>query len=296
MSCRKRPDPRHLQIAILLGLLVCGQLALGFEIDPATAFLIVASALLLQALLGRAIDATPFEPRSALITALSLCLLLRTSDPWLGIAASSLAIGSKFLLRRHGRHLWNPSAFALVALVLISDRAWVSPGQWGSAALLGFAVAGFGALVVTRAERADVTLTFLLSWAGLLLARAFWLGDPLAIPAHQLQAGSLLVFAFFMISDPRSTPASRPGRILFAALVAAGGFGGRFLFYEPDALLFALVAAAPLVPFLDGRFPGRAYRWADSDSSTERQIRSGGSTHETKRSVPAAPGRPALAG
>ena len=40
----------------------------------------------------------------------------------------------------------------------------------------------------------------------LLLARAFWLGDPLAIPLHQMQSGSLLIFAFFMISDPRTTP------------------------------------------------------------------------------------------
>ena len=53
----------------------------------------------------------------------------------------------------------------------------------------------------------------------LLFGRAYWLGDPLAIPVHQLQNGALLVFAFFMISDPKTTPDTGFGRVLIGALL-----------------------------------------------------------------------------
>jgi Na+-translocating ferredoxin:NAD+ oxidoreductase RnfD subunit len=70
--------------------------------------------------------------------------------------------------------------------------------------------------------RADVTLAFLASWLSILFGRSLWLGEPLAIPIHRLQNGALLIFAFFMIPDPKTTPNSRTGRIVFAFLVAFG--------------------------------------------------------------------------
>ena len=76
--------------------------------------------------------------------------------------------------------------------------------------------------MVNRAARSDVTLAFLVFYLALVVGRSLWLGEPLAIPLHRLQSGALLLFAFFMISDPKTTPDSRAGRILFAALVALG--------------------------------------------------------------------------
>ena len=101
---------------------------------------------------------------------------------------------------------------------------WVSPGQWGSVAFFGFLMICVGSLVVRRAERSDVTLAFIASWIALVVGRSLWLGEPLAIPLHRLENGALLLFTFFMISDPRTTPDSRAGRIIFAALVALGAY------------------------------------------------------------------------
>src|SRR5437763_793976 len=70
------------------------------------------------------------------------------------------------------------------------------------------------------ARRSYIAVFFLGTHAPLLVARALWLGDPLAIPIHQLESGSLLIFTFFMISDPRTSPDSRLGRLIFAASVA----------------------------------------------------------------------------
>ena len=56
----------------------------------------------------------------------------------------------------------------------------------------------------------------------LQVSRAVRLGDPLSIPLHQLQNGAFLLFTFFMISGPKTTPDSRLGRLVFASLVAFG--------------------------------------------------------------------------
>src|SRR5262249_8735246 len=162
----------------------------------------------------------PFEWRSALISGLSLCLLLRTREPlWMAVAGL-VAVGSKFALRvprasgPGTKHLLNPTNGAIVILLLIGAPVWVSPAQARHHLALAFGVAGFGSLVVHRSARSDVTLAFLAAWAALLFGRAAWLGQAWAAPLHQLENGSLALFAFHMISDPKTTPDSRAGRVL----------------------------------------------------------------------------------
>ncbi|MEM7354561.1 MAG: RnfABCDGE type electron transport complex subunit D, partial [Acidobacteriota bacterium] len=187
----------------------------------------------------------------------------------LTIAAAALAIGSKFLLRARDKHIFNPTNFALALMMLVSDRVWVSPGQWGSAAFFGFLLACLGGLVVHRAARSDVTYAFLVAYSTLLFGRAIWLGDPLAIPLHQLESGAFLIFAFFMISDPKTTPETRAGRIVYAALVAVTAGVIRFGLYQPNALIWALCGCAFLVPVIDRLLPGKPYRWTPEPTRRE---------------------------
>lgn len=290
---RRGPDPRLYQIAVLSSLLAWGALGLDLEIRPAVAAAIVGTALALQWLATRALRlrglSLRFEPRSALITALSLTLLLRTTSPAVGALASVLAIGSKFTVRvrreEGTKHVFNPANFGLVAVLLLTDRAWVSPGQWGSAALAAFAVASVGFLVVRRAERSDITWAFLGFYAALLFGRAAWLGDPLSIPRHQLANGALLVFAFFMISDPKTTPDSRAGRLLFALLVALGSGVIQFTLYEPAGPIWALAALAPAVPLIDRLLPADRYRWPSRAPAS-------GALESSPRSTPSSADRP----
>ncbi len=271
-------DPRHFQIAVLGFLIAYGAIGLDFEIRPAVALGAVIAALASQLVFSRLWRLPSFDPRSALISALSLCLLLRTTSLSTALIAGFLAVGSKFLLRFRGKHCFNPTAFALVAVLLLTDNAWVSAGQWGAAPLFGLAVAGFGSLVLWRARRSDVTWAFLGSYALLLFGRALWLGDPLVIPLHAMKSGAFLIFAFFMISDPRTTPDSRAGRIAFAALVAAGALFIRFEFYHTNALIWSLVICAPLVPLFDRIFECARYEWGDFP----RKDHHGGKTNAEK--------------
>jgi Na+-transporting NADH:ubiquinone oxidoreductase subunit NqrB len=264
-------DPRIYQIVALAALLVYGLVRLDFELGPGQVAVTIGLVLLTQWICTRVWRLPQFDPRSALISGLSLCLLLRTNSLLLATVAPVATIASKFLLRWNGKHLFNPTNFGLVAMILLSNGAvWVSPGQWGNVAFFGFLMACVGGLVVNRAARSDVTIAFLACWLSLIFGRSLWLGEPLQIPLHRLQSGALLLFAFFMISDPKTTPDSRAGRLLFAALVAAGAWYVQFRLFRTNGLLWSLAIVSCAVPFIDRLLPGTRYRWRHAAAPVRR--------------------------
>jgi Na+-translocating ferredoxin:NAD+ oxidoreductase RnfD subunit len=103
--------------------------------------------------------------------------------------------------------------------------------------------------------------------------RALWLGDPLSIPLHQVQNGALLIFAFFMISDPKTSPNTARGRAMYGALVAAVAFIIQFVIYEPNGPILALIMSAPFVPLIDAISRGQIYRWEKPAGNTAGQIK-----------------------
>ena len=130
------------QIATLSGLLLYGVGWLEFDAPVSHAVAILATVLLAQFAATRLSGRPGFDPRSALISGLSLCLLLRTNSLTLAVLTAALAIASKFVLRVGDKHVFNPTNFALVAMMLLTGAVWVSPGQWGSTAVFGFLLSG----------------------------------------------------------------------------------------------------------------------------------------------------------
>jgi len=259
-------DPRHYQIAILSALLAYGIGTLDFDIDAGSVAVILLTALLTQYVCTRVWRLPSFDPRSPLISGLSLCLLLRTDDFELALLAAIVAVASKFLLRLNGKHLFNPTNIAIAALMALTGRVWVSPGQWGNVAFFAFLMACLGGLVVNRASRSDVTYAFIGFYMTLVFGRSLWLGEPLTIPIHRLQNGALLLFTFFMISDPRTTPNSRAGRIVFAGLVACAAWYIQFRLFRINGLLWSLTICSLTVPLIDWLLPAGRYEWGQLKS------------------------------
>jgi len=138
---------------------------------------------------------------------------------------------------------------------------WVSPGQWGQdLAVAGWLVA-LGATVSHRARRGDISWTFLFLYMTAVALRVAWLGQNWPVWAHQLTNGALLLFAFFMISDPMTIPNSWRGRLLHAALVAAIAYFWGFDCYRTNSFLWALFVAAPAVPLWDWLWPAPEFHW-----------------------------------
>ncbi len=252
-------DARHVQLAALSCLVLLSNFWSDFG-SGLPSFAAAAGTLSVQLLFAR-VRGEPIEWRSALITAFSLALLLRAPSPLWHFAAGGAAMASKFLIRVNGKHIFNPANIAVVTTVLLFDAAWISPGQWGQVAWIAGLIIIFAALVLGCARRLDIAIAFLGAYALCLFGRAAWLGDPFSIPLHQLQSGALLIFTGFMITDPRSTPDHRAGRVLLALLVAATALYFSIRVQLVGAPLFALALLAPLTPVFDRFLPARRFHW-----------------------------------
>ena len=157
-------DPRYYQIAVLSGLLTYGTLVLEFDVRAGQIPLTVAVALFTQWACSRLWRLPKFDPKSALISALSLCLLLRVDALWVAVAAAVVAIASKFVVQVGKKHIFNPTNGAIVLMLLVTPAAWLSPGQWGNVAFFAFLMACLGGLVAYRALRSDVALAFIVHY------------------------------------------------------------------------------------------------------------------------------------
>lgn len=258
-------DARFFQIAFQAVLLAVGVLLRDFSLLPLQMALALAAACAAQALWLRVFGLRGVGYLSPLITGCGLSLLLRADSLWVHPLVAFLAISGKFLIRVRGKHVFNPANFGVGLALLMLPGTWVSPGQWGNDLAIAVWLIALGATVAGRAGRNDAAWLFLGSFLTLILLRLLYLGHVPArigeILSHQALNGALLLFAFFMISDPMSLPNHPLARRLHVLLVALLAFAWQFLAYRPNGPLWALLLLAPLVPLWDALWPAQQHIW-----------------------------------
>jgi Na+-translocating ferredoxin:NAD+ oxidoreductase RnfD subunit len=265
-------DPRYFQVVFQAIFLMYGVFFLHWNADWPHYVISIGGCLLFQytadsTRLKRLLKPNEFDRWgfSVLISAMSLCLLLKTNHWYISLLAAFLTVASKYVFKFNKKHIFNPSAFGIVATLLLTKDAWLSAGQWGSNAVIFFGVVTLGTIVVTRVQKLDISLTFLLTFIGLLYWRQVYvLGWPMDHFIHSISTGSLLLFTFFMISDPRTSPNHPAARIIWAILIAAVSFYLAAFKWKYNTIIWVLVAAAPLVPILDRIFRAKEFHWTSS--------------------------------
>lgn len=254
-------DARLYQIAFQAILLSVGVLARDFTLrweQMAFAFL---AGLATQLFWTRRLGLRRVGVLSAVITCFGLSLLLRADNLWVHPLAACLALSAKFVIRINGKHLFNPANLGVIIGIGLLPGAWVSPGQWGSDLAYAVWFVALGGIVTQRARRWGISWLFLACWLVLVALRVAWLGQSWNIWLHQLGSGALLLFAFFMISDPMTIPNHSRARALYALAVASIAFCWQFVLFKPNALMWALFLATPLVPLLDRWLPDKKFAW-----------------------------------
>jgi Na+-transporting NADH:ubiquinone oxidoreductase subunit NqrB len=254
-------DARIYQIVFLGSLLSLGVLARDFSLRPEQMMLTFLAGICTQIAFVRALKLERAGVLSALITCFGLSILLRADSLWVHPLIAAVAIASKFVLRVRGKHIYNPANLGVILAFSLLPGAWVSSGQWGNDLLLACWFIALGGIVTTRARRSETSLAFLGCYAALLAARILWLGQPWALYLHQLTSGALLLFSFFMISDPITTPNRAATRYAYAMIVAVGAFMWQFWLFKPHGLIWALFLATPLVPLFDRFWLGARHEW-----------------------------------
>lgn len=166
----------------------------------------------------------PKSLMSAYISGISLSLLLRPMHGllWPFAVGAFLAIGSKYVLRYRGTHIWNPTNFSITLLLVACAPVLTKlTHEFGNHLGANMVIWSVGLLIVARAGLLHVTAAYALSFVALAWLRATLLPNhqfltevaPLTGPMYQL-------FVFFMITDPPTVLRSRKGRIVVAILIA----------------------------------------------------------------------------
>lgn len=266
-------DPRWFQILFLSSFLLFGALGRDFAIGPWQILGCFLGGLLTQAgwqhglhLPGRK---TWGAYLSAIISCFGICILVRSQNLWVHPLLACLAMSSKYVLRAGPRdcrsHVFNPANFAAYAAWAWVGGAWLSPGQWGSDCMAALWFIALGGLVTQRIARWDVSLTFLVVWGTLLAARLLWFdyawNPGAAMWLQQMSNGAVLLFAFFMISDPMTTPQHRIARLAYVCMVAVFAFIWQYALYKPHGLIVALFICSLSVPLINYFWPKVKFSW-----------------------------------
>ena len=219
-----------------------------------TGFRLVAP-VVLGGMLGAAIVDTPIlrwregewvVPDGAILTGLIIAMVLSPIEPW-WVAAVTGAVGvlSKYVLRVGRANVFNPAALGLVATFYVFNTA---QSWWGAlpevsplALLLLFAT---GLFITDRVNKVPLVLSFLGTYY-LLATGAAFVGAPAKV-AELYRAPDLhaaLFFAFFMVTDPPTSPPKARDQLVNGAITAVVSYAVFELIGAAYFLLAGLLAA-----------------------------------------------------
>ena len=237
-------DPRLHLAAVIVTLQVLGQTAFGFNLSIAQILVALGTCAVLEVGIAFFRHHLILWPASALLTGNGVAFILRVPGTehgdwwslhgaWIFAGTAAIALLSKHVIRVHGRHVFNPSNFGLVVcfLALGKFRAdpldfwWGPMSPWMALALCVIVVGGFA--ILTRLRLLAIAVGFWLTFAaGMAL---------LAVSGHSMTARwhvgpitgwdfwwllvtspEILIFLFFMITDPKTIPDGRRGRLAYA--------------------------------------------------------------------------------
>ncbi len=241
-------DPRLHVAGVILTIHVLGQYGLGFAVSiPQILSAILACALIEIAVTARQTGRLVW-PASAILTGSGVALIFRLLDTepgdhwsfggwYLFALVGAVSLGSKYLIRYKGSHVFNPSNAGLVAAFLVLGSDLVEPLDfwWGHRSptlILAYITIIGGGVWVTRrlgllAMASAFWLTFVVGIGWLTLTghciTARWAFGPVCggrFFSVVATSPEVLVFLFFMITDPRTIPVRKKARLVFAFAVA----------------------------------------------------------------------------
>ena len=218
-----RVDPRYLIAFLITLVLVAGQLR--YHLLGGYDRLVVALGVCMatEALYSWFDRGKVVNLLSAYISGISLTLLVKPQGGalWPFVLGGVIAISSKYVLRYRGNHLWNPTNFAVSALLLLAaDRVSVLSHQFGNDITTNMVIWIFGLIIAARVGVLHITLTYVASFLILNSVRAAALGMPILPEIAPITGPMYQLFVFFMITDPRTVVKGRRPQIVVAILIA----------------------------------------------------------------------------
>lgn len=178
---------------------------------------------------------------SAYISGNSAGILVRSPMIWPFALCAAISIASKYVFRYKGTHLWNPTNFGIVVMLLIaSDSMAVLSIQWGSNMWAMLAIWIIGLLVISKVKLFHVCAVYIVSFIGFAWLRSLLTDSVFITELAPLTGPMYQLFVLFMITDPKTTLSTKNGRMTVAFLIAFTEFFFRMgeAVYAPFYALF----------------------------------------------------------
>jgi enediyne biosynthesis protein E4 len=231
-SLPPRSDVRWVIAGLLFSYLLLGIFVLGFGRKPEQILAVMALAAFFEIVFSGFVRGKVVFPLSALITSLSLCILLNYTYSfrylWIPVF---VAIASKYVVTLRGRHFFNPALFGIVfSIVFLGDVISMAPAyQWygsaESAWVMGwFVLTAALLLFVFRIDRAVLALSFLFFFTLATAVRAYIMSHVVhfeTLFVGALTSPAFYLFAFYMITDPATSPPNRREQVMVGFCIAA---------------------------------------------------------------------------
>jgi Na+-translocating ferredoxin:NAD+ oxidoreductase RnfD subunit len=168
-------------------------------------------------------------PSGALLTGMLVAMVMSPHEPWyVGAVVSAFAIVMKYVVRTRSANVFNPAALALVLAFYLfhAGHSW-----WGALPELPLyasmpALFITGVFITDRVNKLPLVIAFLGVYYSLFTLSAF-IGDPTRVAeafiTPDLQA--VLFFAFFILTDPPTSPTRYRDQVVCGTLVAVVSYG-----------------------------------------------------------------------
>ena len=245
-----RFDNRYLAPLLVTLVLVMGQVTFGFLESWSRTFLAIATAILTELVVVRALYGTWPHLASAYVSGISVGILVRSPAFWPYALCSAISIVSKYVLRVRGRHIWNPTNFGVVAMLLLAPDVVAGLSvQWGNNLLPMVFVWMFGTVILHAVGRLHITVTYVAAFLGLAVVRAWATGHPVLSEVAPITGPMYQLFIFFMITDPKTTVGPKWAQSLVVIVIALVEAVFRLMqfVYAPFYALFVVGPIANLI-------------------------------------------------
>jgi Na+-translocating ferredoxin:NAD+ oxidoreductase RnfD subunit len=233
-------------------ILVIGHFNFGILESFEAILLAIGTSILTELLLSRLIVGEWKKNfSSAYITGISVSILIRSTFLWPFALAALISITSKYVLRFRGRHIWNPSNLGISWLLFFAPFSVAGLSiQWGNNIIPMLVIWTLGIVIVLKAQRLHVTVTYVASFLFFSFLRSLITGTPFLTEAAPLTGPMYQLFIFFMVTDPATTVRNKKGQMLVVFIVALVEFILRLneFIYAP---FFALCMVGPVAMIID---------------------------------------------
>lgn len=250
-------DSRYIAPVLITIILLIGQLTNHILESYDRTLLAIGTSIFAEIVLSRILTGKWPHLASAYVSGISVGILLRSPEYWPYALCAAIAITSKYVIRYRGRHLWNPSNFAIAVMLLLAPASVATlVQQWDNRLWAMVVIWVLGSAIIFNLKRFHICLTYVATFILLAFVRSTMTGHPWTAEIAPITGPMYQLFIFFMITDPKTTVRSRTGQCVVAFCVALMEHMMR-LQQNLHAPYYALFVVGPIANFIDIRWQER---------------------------------------